>query len=318
MIRIPPAPDASRHAAAPTGTELLGRLLGDLAPEEFLDRHYLRRPLARLGTALPWIHLADQATVDGLLRTPSCDVLVARQGGILPLERPASLAQEQRLAEAGCSCVFRHTERWHPGIARYAAAMAEVVPGAVDVHLYRTPAGCFGFGWHCDPEEVFIIQCAGSKRYLLRENTTHPAPLLDDMPGPDLLAAEATPLIACDLAPGDWLYIPGGWWHMAIARESSTSLSLGIRAWARVDLLGLLAGELAIAEDWRQRLHPPPGPDSPASTIAACQVALARLAAAAAGLADDPAAITAMLRRQAGRTATAVPAPTARGPVRAG
>jgi ribosomal protein L16 Arg81 hydroxylase len=39
---------------------------------------------------------------------------------------------------------------------------------------------------------------------------------------------ERTPVIACTLLPGDWLYVPRGYWHVAHAREDSLSLSIGV------------------------------------------------------------------------------------------
>ena len=38
---------------------------------------------------------------------------------------------------------------------------------------------------------------------------------------------ETTPVIACTLLRGDWLYIPAGWWHVAFARTDSLSISAG-------------------------------------------------------------------------------------------
>ena len=45
------------------------------------------------------------------------------------------------------------------------------MPGTAHVQLFVTPAETHGFSWHYDAEEVFIVQTAGVKDYLLRENT---------------------------------------------------------------------------------------------------------------------------------------------------
>jgi ribosomal protein L16 Arg81 hydroxylase len=34
--------------------------------------------------------------------------------------------------------------------------------------------------------------------------------------------------MACRLLPGDWLYMPKGYWHLAHAYEHSLSLSIGV------------------------------------------------------------------------------------------
>src|SRR5262249_22517361 len=98
----------------------------------------------------------------------------------------------------------------------------------VAIQLYATPRGYYSFTWHYDAEEVFILQTAGSKQYYLRENTVNPHPKLEAMPKDMHYEKETTPTIGALLIAGDWLYIPGGWWHVAKAPEDSLSVSIGI------------------------------------------------------------------------------------------
>ena len=39
---------------------------------------------------------------------------------------------------------------------------------------------------------------------------------------------EQTPTVGATLIPGDWLYVPRGWWHVARAYEDSLSISIGV------------------------------------------------------------------------------------------
>ena len=39
---------------------------------------------------------------------------------------------------------------------------------------------------------------------------------------------ETTPAIACTLIAGDWLYIPRGFWHVALASRDALSISVGL------------------------------------------------------------------------------------------
>jgi ribosomal protein L16 Arg81 hydroxylase len=65
---------------------------------------------------------------------------------------------------------------------------------------------------------------------------------------------ETTPLLSVRLAPGDWLYIPPGWWHEARAESDAITLAVGMMSPAAIELLDFLRKELAALLPWRQRL----------------------------------------------------------------
>jgi 50S ribosomal protein L16 3-hydroxylase len=69
------------------------------------------------------------------------------------------------------------------------------------------------------------------------------------------------PVEHCFLTAGDWLYIPGGYWHKTIAGAASTSLSVGARAATAIDYMDCLRQRLVQSIFWRQRF-PSPRPHS--------------------------------------------------------
>jgi ribosomal protein L16 Arg81 hydroxylase len=103
-------------------------------------------------------------------------------------------------------------------------------PGPQRVIAFATAAKMHGFGWHYDPEDVFIMQTAGDKEYLFRRNTVVDVPSQPLRAQPDFSAArdEVSPTMSCRLLAGDWLYLPRGYWHVAYAHADSLSLSIGI------------------------------------------------------------------------------------------
>ena len=119
------------------------------------------------------------------------------------------------------------------------------------MQLYATPAGHFSFGWHYDPEEVFILQTIGVKEYFLRPNTVHPNPVLETMPRDMQYERETPACFACTLVPGDWLYIPSGYWHKARAAEAALSISLGVFAPTALDLYDGLRSRLRMIQKRR-------------------------------------------------------------------
>jgi ribosomal protein L16 Arg81 hydroxylase len=62
----------------------------------------------------------------------------------------------------------------------------------------------------------------------MRRNTVNPRPRVDAIPRDAHFERETSPVLACTLLPGDWLYVPRGWWHMAYATRDALSLSVGV------------------------------------------------------------------------------------------
>jgi 50S ribosomal protein L16 3-hydroxylase len=233
---------------------MLERLLGNLPLDEFFERHYLKTPFALPGTAKELIPLARRQTIDALLpRVPSKDILVVRNGKLLADLAPSHAAEAKRLQETGHSLVLRHCDRFDEGLGELARTFERELEGEVAIQLYVTPGGFHSFGWHYDAEEVFIFQTEGTKEYFLRRNTVHPAPVLEAMPKDMEYEKESSPLIAATLLPGDWLYVPGGWWHMAKGLEDSISISLGVTAFTALDWLDALRPRLAERAPFRAR-----------------------------------------------------------------
>ena len=197
-------------------------------PREQFDReHFQRAPLALPRTARGAIPLLTWSTVIGLVESHP-DMLVVRNGSLRKEPPPGSFPEALALFREGYSLVLRACERHDPGLRALHDAVAAEIAGEVQIQTYLTPGGHHSFGWHYDVEDVFIAQTAGTKEYLLRRNTINPEPTIDAMPKDMQYERESTPAIAATLVPGDWLYIPRGWWHMAKAPEDSLSISIGV------------------------------------------------------------------------------------------
>ena len=203
-----------------------------LAPtpvEEFVQHHLHRQPWARPGGARDAVDLLDWERLDRVLRAdPAPDVLVVARGELLEIPAPRSLGELRSLMDVGIGLVLRRTERCDPDLAAFAAAFARDLPGEVHVQLFVTPGGTHGFGWHHDSEDVFIAQTAGVKDYYFRANTVDAGGPSAARPDFGRVREEASPLMTARLIPGDCLYIPARWWHMARCIESSLSISLGV------------------------------------------------------------------------------------------
>jgi ribosomal protein L16 Arg81 hydroxylase len=242
-------------------------LLGDFGLARFVAEYLHRLPLALAGAAGGVKELGTWSVVGEILAGDSPDVMLVRGGERLDARRPGDEREARALSDAGYSIVVRHAERHHAGTAELARSFETAFCGPVDVQMFVTPPGRAGFTWHYDAEDVFILQAAGSKEYGLRKNTVNPWPLEETLPADMRYEREIMPLMTVNLAAGDLLYVPCGYWHRADASgstEAAISLAVGVMSRTGVDVFDFLRRRVVDSLLWRQRL-PIVGEASPVS-----------------------------------------------------
>jgi 50S ribosomal protein L16 3-hydroxylase len=235
-------------------TSDLQTLLGEMPKHRFVTEFYQRLPYSTAGHAKPFCPLGDWAALIGVLAAEEADTLVCRQNELFPGDRPRGDGAARNLLEQGYTLLVRHAEQHDSRLAQVAAAFEQDFAAAVNIHMYCTPSEQFGFGWHYDAEEVFIIQTVGRKQYSLRKNTVNPWPLEETLPANMKYEREIMPIMRTELQAGDWLYIPAGYWHKGESRELSISLAIGVEASTAIDIFDFLRPHLVESLFWRQRL----------------------------------------------------------------
>ncbi|MEU1023720.1 cupin domain-containing protein, partial [Streptomyces sp. NPDC005904] len=240
-------PTELQDAVAPPGPGVLLTRLTGLRREEFARDVWARSALLiRRASDFSDLFCAD--AVDELisrrgLRTPF--LRVAKDGSTLPESAftssggaGATIADQVddtalwRAFADGATLVLQALHRtWGP-VTDFCSGLAAELGHPVQANAYVTPPQNRGFDDHYDVHDVFVLQIAGTKRWIIHE-PVHPDPLRDQ-PWSDRRAAVAEaargePHIDTVLAPGDVLYLPRGWLHAARARgEVSIHLTLGV------------------------------------------------------------------------------------------
>jgi len=232
----------------------LKTLLGERPANDFVREYYHRLPYSAAGLARSLCELGTWESLTAVLTHDEADVLVCRRNEQSAGPRPQTIAAARRLVDDGFTLLVRHAEKHDGRLASLAAAFERDFASPVNIHMYCTPGGQYGFGWHYDAEEVFIIQTTGRKEYSLRKNTVDPWPLEETLPADMHYEREIMPLMKCELAAGDWLYIPSGYWHMGQSRETAISLAIGVQPRTAVDVFDFLRPQLTQSLFWRQRL----------------------------------------------------------------
>jgi len=233
---------------------ILARLLGDYPGARFLGEFYHRLPYARPGGAAGLAPPLGWDRLRGLLESPGADVMLSRRGRPWEGKATPPFDEIRRLHSEGYTVTIRSAEKIDPDLGRLAEAFHADFRAPVNIHVYRTPSGEHGFGWHYDVEDVFVLQAEGSKEYSLRKNTVNPWPALETLPRDLRFEKEGSPVFTCLLEAGDWLYIPAGWWHIAKTSRESASLAVGLMSPMAMDLYRFLGARLIDSVIWRQRL----------------------------------------------------------------
>lgn len=232
----------------------LGSCMTD--PAVFLADHWSQCPLLDRGAPQRFSELLDEARVEEIvglrgLRLPAFRMvrrgtLISTasytmtaplgQGEVSDLIDPERVVQ---LFEEGATLILRGLERYHPALAAFCRALAADLGHPVRANSYVTPANAQGHGIHYDLHDVLVLQCSGRKHWRVHEQQ-----VVDPLPGDGV-----EPFVRCEdlgatviddvLGPGDSLYIPRGWPHLAsTAAEASIHLTLGVHVLTWLDVLG--------------------------------------------------------------------------------
>lgn len=209
------------------------------APQRFselLDEAEVEELVGSRGLRLPAFRMVRGGTLIG---TDSYTMTAQLgQGEVSDLIDPDGVV---RLFEEGATLILRGLERHHRVIAAFCRALAADIGHPVRANAYVTPANAQGHGIHYDLHDVFVLQCVGRKRWRVHERQ-----IVDPLPGdgmdPRVRGEDLGALVVDDvLGPGDSLYIPRGWPHLAsTAGEASTHLTLGVHVVTWLDVLGVV------------------------------------------------------------------------------
>ncbi|HET7085284.1 MAG TPA: cupin domain-containing protein [Rhizomicrobium sp.] len=238
--------------------ESLKDLLSPIEPARFLSEYYFRKPLHIPGDAKRFSHLLswddlNRATTRPLpRRTP---LRLAKDGKQIPKEeyavRETSSAGDlwrvkfrvvRRLLEEGCTLLIDRIDERHEPLADLCRTLEVELGDQVFADAFASWHQTQGFSTHWDAEQVLVLQLKGTKRWrVLKPEWLHPT--REDKPRSNRPPSE--PYWEGDLKPGDLLYIPGGWWHDALAVSGPTlHVSISLHATNGITVLNTVLSEL--------------------------------------------------------------------------
>ena len=229
----------------PASDGALARALAPVAVDAFLADTWERRPL--------YIARGEPGRFDDLLSARDAEALVTRPGLRFPAFRlvkagakldpadyttdlpwrpvpfaaTADVGRVAREWEAGATIVLQGLHlNWAP-VATYCRQLEARLGHPVQCNAYWTPRESQGLPVHHDTHDVFVLQVAGRKRWLVHDPVFE-LPLKDQRYTPTMGEAGEV-VLDVELEPGDTLYLPRGWLHEALtSQDDSLHLTVGV------------------------------------------------------------------------------------------
>ncbi|MBK8977405.1 MAG: hypothetical protein IPM29_15950 [Planctomycetes bacterium] len=245
-------------------------LLAPVTIEEFFARHWERAPLHVPANGAPRLPGFGLDGLDALLATTKLDptdVRVYRAGDDVHTDYtyraehvsgdnarrhgPASRLDVGRLYElfeAGATIALNQLSDYCEPVAVVCRSLRRLLRcKGVSANAYLAPPRAVGWGAHYDLDDVFVVQCDGSKRWRVWAGPRE-LPYRGQMfvKGRDPLGE---PVLDVVLQPGDLLYLPRGFVHEPVTEDAHSlhvTLVTFVHTWA--DLVDALVGAAGDAD----------------------------------------------------------------------
>lgn len=233
-------------------------LLSGLTPQQFMRRHWQKRPLlvrnalAHCKPLLSRTELFDLAGRDDV----ESRLIAQRPSGWTMRRGPIPRRSLPRLSQAEWTLLVQGVDLHDDGVHALMQRFRFVPDARLDDVMisYATEGG--GVGPHFDSYDVFLLQMHGRRRW--RYGRQRDFSLVEGLPLKIL--ANFEPEYDEVLEPGDMLYLPPKWAHDGVALDECMTYSIGFRQPSRNELARELLQRMADAvdEDARDAVYTDP------------------------------------------------------------
>jgi hypothetical protein len=212
--------------------------------DDLLSEAEVERLLCETGLRFPAFRLVKEGA-----KLDVADYTVDLPWRPAPFARTADVERVLAEFEAGATIVVQGLHLNRAETATFCTALEGALGHAVQANAYYTPRGSQGLAVHHDTHDVFVLQTAGEKRWLVYEPVLE-LPLKEQRYRAAGDGAPGEAVIDTVLGPGDTLYLPRGWLHEARTSDvDSLHLTVGINVYTWLDAvrdaLSDVEGELA-------------------------------------------------------------------------
>ena len=136
--------------------------------------------------------------------------------------------------EGGATLVLQGLHHSWPALAEFCRLLEAELDHPAQANAYFTPRDAQGLPVHHDTHDVFSLQVAGEKRWLVYEPALE-LPLKHQKYRPEH-GEPGEPVLDVTLKPGDTLYLPRGWLHEATTSSTdSLHITVGVNVYTWLD-----------------------------------------------------------------------------------
>lgn len=258
----------------------LRSILDPITPDAFFADNFDRKPIhipgpadkfahvfswPELNAQLASVHLWSEKTmrvVLDMVDVPHEEYSVPGKNRFLDPVLLPDLKIVQSLLMRGATLVLDRTERLTPAMAKVADSIELATGGRANCNTYCSWQAHPGFKSHYDTMDVFVLQIDGHKKWNIYETrvdgpTEYPPFDFASQSDAHHDAVKGPVVMTPEMSPGDFLYIPAGQYHDAIASsEASLHLTFGTVRATGIDLVRMITGIDSIASiaDFRRPL----------------------------------------------------------------
>jgi len=238
--------------------------LSDLFKKFGEDYLYVPGPKGKFSALFPWDVLN---TILRQHRLGHPRMRVFRDGKLVPIDRYTKVNVGRKLRstspkliagdligqlKGGATLVVDAVDELYEPLTTLAASLERDLREHIQVNLYAGWHHSPGFNVHWDDHDVIVLQLAGRKSWKIY-GPTRSHPLANDEAW-DRTPPE-TPVWEETISDGDLLYMPRGFWHVAVPLdEPSLHLTFGIPNRTGVDLMTWLSQRVRHEEIFRKDL----------------------------------------------------------------
>jgi len=243
---------------------LLGPVSLPVFAAEYLGERFLHVP-GRPGKFTGLFNWKDLNTVLRIHRPDVSHIKLAKDGEFIPRDR--FLVQRRvggswlepnavnRELHDGATLIVDGIDLLHEPVTQLAEALEERLQCGVGVNMYAGWRASRGFDLHWDDHDVFILQIFGRKRWQVYHPTRR-YPLESERTVATIPKPDGDPVWAAEIDVGEVLYIPRGWWHVAVPCDVPTlHLTIGLYYPKALDMVGWVVGNLRSQDSMRMDVH---------------------------------------------------------------
>lgn len=211
-------------------------LLGGLSAQQFMRRHWQKKPLLVRQAVPAMVPPIDRAALLALAEREDVESRLIRHGGKSGWSLrhgPFARRAIPSLKQPGWTLLVQGVDLHHPGVHELLQRFRFVPDARLDDLMISYASDTGGVGAHFDSYDVFLLQAQGRRRWSIGKQRD-----LSLQPGVPLkILANFEPEQTFVLEPGDMLYLPPRYAHDGVAVGGDCmTCSIGLRSPAAAPL----------------------------------------------------------------------------------